>query len=669
VKPWSAAALAVLAAGCARQPAAPPPSLLLVTIDTLRADHVGAYGAPAGATPQLDALAARGTLFEEAVASVPLTLPSHSTILSGLDPLHHGVRDNGSYVFPESVDTLPALLTRRGYATGAFVAAYVLDRRFGLARGFTAYDDRVSRKASGVSLLESERPCENVVEASRAWIKDQAGPFFAWAHFYEPHAPHVSSYADEVRTADACFGRLLQAAQAKAGEQLLVAVLADHGEGLGEHGEPGHGLFVYQSTLRIPLLLAGPRVARGERSKRLARTSDVLPTLLALLGVPAPAGLDGRDLLAGEAPREAYAESFYPASFGWSPLRSLRVGALKLVEAPRPELYDLAADPKETRDLAGARAVDVERLRGALQALLRTETRVAKHSSDPEVAERLRALGYAAGPGGDPGGARGSGKDPKDALPLFVEFERANALEARGEREPSLRAFRSLLAREPENGVFRRSLAGALRRRGAHAEAAAALGDLEKAGSSDATAWHERALALAGAGRIEQAIDAERRATALDPRAPEPFNHLGVLLAEKGRLPEALLALDQATRLDPTSAKAWSNRGNVLRGLRRFEEARTDYERASRLDPEDVEPINGLAVISIEQGRFDEAAAGLRSVLERRPEHHEARLNLAVVEAQRGNPTHARELAQVVAHEASGPLARRAREFLAILPH
>ena len=345
-----ALALALLGCSCARPPAAAPPSLLLVTIDTLRADHVGGYGAPSGATPQLDALAARGTLFEEAVASAPLTLPSHATILSGLEPLHHGVRDNGSHAFPESLDTLATLLERRGYATGAFVAAYVLDRRFGLARGFGAYDDRVSRRTSAGSVLESERPCAIVVEAARGWLKNASGPFLAWAHFYEPHAPYVGSYAAEVRAADACFGELVRAAELRAGERLLVAVLADHGEGLGEHGEPGHGLFVYQSTLRVPLLLAGPRVPRGERSKRFARTSDLLPTLLGLLGEPAPAGLDGRDLLARDAPAEAYAETFYPAGFGWSPLRSLRVGALKLVEAPRAELYDLAADPKETRD-------------------------------------------------------------------------------------------------------------------------------------------------------------------------------------------------------------------------------------------------------------------------------------------------------------------------------
>lgn len=661
-----ALALAATLLACTRPPPAPPPSLLLVTIDTLRADRVSAYGGQAGATPHLDALAARGVLFEEAAASAPLTLPSHATILSGLEPPHHGVRDNGAYVFPEARDSLASLLKKSGYATGAFVAAYVLDRRFGLARGFDAYDDLIARRTAGASVLESERPCASVVAAAEGWLRGRSAPFFAWAHFYEPHAPYAGSYEAEVAQADACFSRLLQAAQRRAGERLLVAVVADHGEGLGEHGESTHGLFVYQSTLRVPLLIAGPGVPRAERRAGLARTSDVAPTLLALLGQAVPAGLDGQDLLAAKAPREAYAESFHPLSFGWSPLRALRVDSLKLVEAPRPELYDLAADPGEARDLAASRPQDVLRLRAALQALLRTDKGAAPRASDPEVAERLRALGYASGPSAP--AETGPAKDPKDALPLLLEFEQASAAEARGEREPAIAGLQALLAREPRNATFRRSLAGALRRAGRNREAVSALGDLEQTDPGDAAAWHELALALAGAGQLDRALHAEQRATLLNPLAPEPFNHLGVLLAVRGRFAEALAALDQATRLDPTSASAWSNRGNVLRGVRRLAEAEADYRRAMLLDPEDVEPINGLAVIAVEQGRLAEAEALLHSVLEQEPRHHEARLNLAVAFAQRGNRARARELAQAVAREAGAlPVGRRARDLAAVL--
>jgi arylsulfatase A-like enzyme len=318
---------------------------------------------------------------------VPLTLPSHATILSGLEPPHHGVRDNGTYVFPADRGTLATILESRGYATGAFVGAYVLDRRFGLGRGFDTYDDRIERRSEGASVLESERRGEAVVEAASAWIASRTGPFFAWVHLYDPHAPYDPPspyretyagrlYDGEIAYADACLGRLVAAAEARAGGRLLVAVVSDHGEGLDEHGEKTHGFFVYQSTLRVPFVLAGPGI-HAKRLRGPARTADVMPTILSRLGLEVPAGLDGADLLAGGAGREAYAETFYPASLGWSPLRAWRQGSLKLVEAPRPELYDLASDPGETRDLSAVRPQEATRLRSALNAFTKDESKTA----------------------------------------------------------------------------------------------------------------------------------------------------------------------------------------------------------------------------------------------------------------------------------------------------
>lgn len=671
-------ALAAAAAGCARRPPGPVPSLLLVTIDTLRADRVGAYGSQAGATPHLDALAARGVVFEEARASVPLTLPSHATILSGLEPVHHGVRDNGVYVFPERTETLATRLKAAGYATGAFVGAYVLDRRFGLARGFDAYDDQIARRTAGASVLESERPCDAVMDAARAWLASQRAPFFAWAHFYDPHAPYDPPepwrerfagrpYEGDVAHADACLAPLLEAARRVAGERLLVAVVADHGEGLGDHGEATHGFFVYESTLRVPFVLAGPAVAPGVRRPGLARSADLVPTLLGRLGLPAPEGLDGQDLLAGGAPREAYAETFYPASFGWAPLRALRLGAMKYVDAPRPELYDLAADPEEMRELASSRSADVERLRAALAALRRGERSTVPRTSDPAVAERLRALGYVSGPA--PAVDAASRRDPKDALPLWQEFEQATWAEARGERESALRRFRALVAREPGNVTFRRTLSGALRRAGRNAEALRALGDLERNAPDDAVAWHDRAVLLADAGKLDEAIRAEERATALGPLLPEPLNRLGLLLAARGRVADALDAFERVTQLDPNNAKAWNNRANALRALGRADEAEAAYRRAAELDPADTDPLNGLGVLAVEHGRLDEAATAFRRVLERDAGHQEARLNLAVVELQRGRVEDARALALRVAHAAAGTeLGRRARALLSQLP-
>jgi arylsulfatase A-like enzyme/Flp pilus assembly protein TadD len=672
-------ALAIVGAGLAlarRGPATPPApaSLLLVTIDTLRADRVGAWGGPAGLTPTLDALAARGTTFAEVVSSVPLTLPSHSTIFSGLEPLHHGVRDNGTYVFPEKTDTLATLLQARGWATGAFVGAYVLDRRFGLARGFGIYDDHIERRSSVVSTLESERRGGEVAAAAEAWIDGQTGPFFAWVHLYDPHAPYDppsphreahpgQPYDGEVAYADACVARVLAAAERRAPGGLVVAVVADHGEALGEHGETTHGFFVYQSTLRVPLVLAGPGIAPGERRPGLARTADLLPTLLARLGVPLPPRLDGTDLLAGPAPREAYAESLYPETLGWAPLRSLRVGSLKLVDAPRPELYDLTVDPAELSDLAAGRPDDVARLRAALVQARATEVTPAARATDPEVAERLRSLGYAAAP--PVGATDATRKDPKDGVALWRRFEEATWAAGRGDGPRAESLLRELLVEEPRNATFRRLLSSVLRRAGRKADAVRALEGLEGLAPDDAVAWHEQAITLAEAGQAEEAIRSDQRAIALNPRLPEPHNHLGILLAETGRIAEALAAFDRAVLLDPNNALAWNNRANALRAAGRRAEAAEAYRTAARLAPRDPDPRNGLGVLLVETGDLAGAVAALREAVTLEPGHLHAWLNLAVAQARGGDAASAqRTLRELLARGPDAETGAKARALL-----
>jgi choline-sulfatase len=664
------AALAVAAGACRATAPEAPPSVLLVTIDTLRADRVGAYGAGPGRTPQIDALAAQGLVMEDAWASVPLTLPSHATLLSGLEPPRHGVHDNGAYVFPAEPATLATVLGARGYATGAFVGAYVLDRRFGLARGFDHYDDRIERNAPGASALEAERRGEEVARVAEAWIGAQTRPFFAWVHLYDPHAPYDPPspqreafagrpYEGEVAYADACLGRVLAAARARAGGRLLVAVTADHGEGLGEHGERTHGFFVYGATLRVPLVLAGPGIPSGERRRGVARSVDLLPTLLARLGVPAPSRLDGADLLAAR-PNEAYAESLYPQTLGWAPLHAFRVGSLRYVDAPRPELYDLADDPGETRDLAAARPQEAARLRGALAALRAQERAPSRAVVSAETAERLGALGYVAGTPAPPVGA--SARDPKDALGLWQRFEEASWAAARGDDAGALPALRALVREEPGNAAFRRALSTSLRRTGRAREAAALP-------AADAAAWHERALALAEMGALADAIDAERRALALDASLPEVHNHLGVLLARRGEESEALGAFDEVVRLDPNNALGHANRGNALRSSGRLPEAKDAYEAALRVSARNVDALNGLGTLAVLGGAPDEAAALFRRALEQEPDLAEARLNLAVAELKRGRPTEARAaVEELLRRSPRRDVALRARQLLAQIP-
>jgi choline-sulfatase len=656
-----------------------PPSVLLVTIDTLRPDRLGAYGNRDGLTPNLDALARDGIVFAEAQASVPLTLPSHATILTGLEPPHTGVHDNGTYVLPGDVSTLATRLKSEGYATGAFVGAYVLDRRFGLARGFDEYDDRIERGDDRKSVLESERKGDAVVAAASSWLRGRPSPFFAWVHLYDPHAPYDPpspfreahqgrAYDGEVASTDSCVGRLLEAARAASGlggRGLLVAVLSDHGESLGEHGELTHGFFIYESTLRIPFMLAGPGVPKGERSAGPARTADLLPTLLGRLRLKLPGGLDGRDLLAQGPLGEAYAESFYPRTFGWSGLRSYRRGALKLIDAPRPELYDLATDPGETSDLSAARPEAVARLREGLRAIRGSERPPATAPADSEAAERLRALGYVTGASDAEGASDDVRADPKERIEAYRAFEEATWAEARGDRDAGIAGLRRVVAADPGNPVFRRALATSLRRAGRNEEAVRALESLGGE-RDDAVAWHERALALAEIGRLADAEKAERRALELNPLLPEPSNHLGVLLARQGRVAESLAHFDAATTIDPNNAKAWNNRANALRGLGRNEEAAHAYRKAADLSPRDPDPWNGLGVLAVQSGRAEEAATLFRRALSLAPGLSEARLNLAVALAQAGRREEAlRELSPLV--EGRGELPEKARRLYAEL--
>lgn len=678
MRPGWRAVVSVLAAsyvaGCARRAPEVPPSVLLVTIDTLRADRVGAYGSSAGLTPALDRLADRGWLFEDVVAAVPLTLPSHATILSGLDPYRHGVRNNGAYVFPEVTPTLATILKARGHDTAAFVSAVVLDRKYGLARGFDAYDDRIARGTQGRSVLESERACDAVVENASVWIRAQKGPFFAWVHFYEPHAPYSpppdlavagrSPYDAEVAAADRCLGRLMDVAEASRPNRLVTAVTSDHGEGLGEHGESTHGLFLYQATLRVPMVISGAGVAAGRRQAGVTRSADLFPTLLGILGIEAPGGLDGRNLSKDVGGREAYAESDYATGFGWAPLRAWRIGGLKLVDAPRPELYDLSVDPAETSDLSGSRPADVERLRGVLTAALASEVKGAPRTVGGESEERLRSLGYVAATSrraeeGVPA------MDPKDAAALLRGFEQAMDAEARGDLDASARLLAELIRKDAANVTFHRSLAAALRRAGRSGEALRILTIAEKLDPQSAALAHDQALVLDELGKNVQAIESENRAIALDPAFVEAYDHLATLHAEAGHFDLARGAIDTALRFDTNHARAWANRGNIARAMGQAREADRSYARALELSPDLAEALNGSGVLAVEAGQLDRAADLFARALGADATFHEARLNLAVTEFQRGDAGRARILAKDAASlTADERLRAKARAFL-----
>ncbi len=637
--------------GCRRAGQGSPPAprnLLLVTIDTLRADHVGAYGA-AAATPALDRVAREGTRFAAAWSPVPLTLPAHATILTGLLPPRHGLRLNGAGALPQTTRTLAGHLRDHGYRTAAFVAAFVLDRRFGLGREFDHFDDEIPAAARHAGGLEAERPGTEVVARALAWLgAADTRPFFAWVHLYEPHAPYEppepyrstfpgDPYRGEVATADAAFDRLLRYLdEAGLAHRTLLAVMGDHGEALGEHGELTHGLLLYEPSLAVPLLMRLPAtLPAGWVVETPVSLADVAPTLAEGLGHPLPGEIpfDGRtlwsDLTARRQPAAAdlYAESRYPATFGWSPLAAIRRGSMKYILAPEAELFDLAKDPGETRNLVTANPSLVTALLPRL-AELASGGSSASPLLDAEARARLASLGYITGGEVAPSGRQA--RDPKAMVALFREFEQAHWALVAGRWQEARTTLERLVAADPANPVFVGQLAEAARRGGDLDRALQYYRQALSLNPDDREARYNYAVTLQEAGRLEEAFVALKTAISLDPGRPEAHNALGIALAARGELPLARDEFRRAVELDPRNTRAWNNLGNVLRDLGNLDEAEQAYRRAVFLDASYVDPWNGLGTVEVQRDRPLAALPYFDRALALAPSLHEARMNRAI---------------------------------------
>jgi arylsulfatase A-like enzyme/Flp pilus assembly protein TadD len=655
--------LFLLLGGCGdgRESAPRNPNLLLITLDTVRADRLGSYGYAAAETPWLDRLAGEGLRFSRASSPAPLTLPAHASLLSGLLPPHHGLRNNGAGSFPEGTATLATLLAGGGYRTGAFVGAFVLDRRFGLERGFEVYDDEVERPPGAAVALEAERPGRQVVDRALAWLgREDPRPFFLWVHLYDAHAPYEPPpeqrarhpgrpYDGEIAAVDEAVGRLLEALDRRGlGGSTVVAVAADHGEGLGEHGEATHGLLLYEPTLHVPLLLRAPGV-RPRVVETPVSLVDLAPTLAGLLGrtFPSPPEktLDGRDLSAAlregsePAPADLYAETRYPALFGWSPLAALRRRDLKYIAGPDPELYDLRRDPGETANLAGGNAGQVPGFADRLADVEAGAAALPKAPApDAETRARLSSLGYAAGGEAPPAAGRpGGAPDPKAMVQLFQRYERAASRLSGGESGEALAELEDLVAADPANPVFRGKLAQAWRERGETGKAIPLYRRAAGDAPEDPEAWYNLGSALHEAGLPAEARAAIERALRLDGSRPEAFNTLGIVLLAEGDAEGAHRAFERALALDPRNAHALNNLGNVLRALGRLDEAEGAYRRSAALAPRYAEPWNGLGTLQVDRDRPSAALPLFERALELAPASHEVRLNRAIARELAGD--------------------------------
>jgi len=661
---WSVLAGVALASqiGCARQqPAASAAgfNLLLVTVDTMRADHVGAWGDRTAETPNLDRLAAEGVRFAAAESPVPLTLPAHATILSGLLPPRHGLRNNGAGRFPDGPPTLASQLAAAGYRTGAFIGAFVLDRRFGLGRGFDRYDDDIPRERAAD--LDAERPGRVVVDRALAWLSEKsAKPFFAWVHLYDAHAPYAPPepyltrfagrpYDGEVAEVDAQVGRLLAELDRQGiARTTIVVVVGDHGEELGEHGELTHGLLLYEPSLHVPLLVRAPGVLpRGFVLSSPVSLVDLAPTLAGLLERPLEGTrdrpLDGHDLSTvlrerREPPREdLYAESLYGTLFGWSPVFAVRRGETKYISAPKPELYDLGRDPGESENLIERSNGEVKELATRLAALQGSAKAAPEASLDAEARARLLSLGYLAGAGLARPAGGAPGKDPKDAVVLFRAFEEAHGALVAGRLAEARSNYERLVAADPSNPVFVGQLAETCRRAGDFKAAIALYRQASAIAPEDREARYNLAVTLQEAGHNEEAMEALTAAIRLDPSRPEAHNALGIVLALRGDLEGAREQLAQAVELDPHNARAFNNLGNVLRELKRTAEAEQAYKRAVDLSPQYADPLNGLGTLEVQRDRPAAALPYFDRALAIAPQLSEVRLNRGIAQEMAGN--------------------------------
>lgn len=625
-------------------------NLVVITVDTLRRDHLAPYGAALD-TPGASRLAREGVLFEKAVSHVPLTLPSHASIFTGLYPPHHGVRDNAGFVLERDVTTLSERLLEHGYQTAAVVGSYVLAARWGLAQGHETYDDsfdysEIERRA----LTDIERPAVQVVDRALEWLR--AGrrgdrPFYLWVHLYDPHDPYAppeeyrsraaTAYAGEVLYADSQVARLLAGLDTLGlRSETAVAYLADHGESLGDHGESTHGIFLYGATLDVPMILAAPSrgpsgsaalLPPGLRARALARLVDVTPTLLDLVGLPLPAGLDGASLLpavahekaagASAAPADdtpsalrgpvSYAESYFPRfHHGWSELLAAETDHWKSIRAPRPELYDRRQDPKELDNVHERNRGIADTLAGQLEStnLLEGGNAPQPGRIDPDALERLRALGYVgAGSDGSPAKLRtGPLPDPKDRIPLLHELQAAQALRDAGRLEEAARALEALAPRDPDNPEVPLTLASVYYRR----------------------------------GRFEPAIAAGRRVLELNPRYAMGVLDLALSYQAAGRLDEAIAGFERTLELLPDNVKALLNLAEIHYARGERQKAFGYYERAARVVPRLGLVHLNLGTLAMEMGRLDVAEASLRQAValgEKRPSLH---FNLGVIAEQQG---------------------------------
>ncbi|PYX86015.1 MAG: hypothetical protein DMG68_16630 [Acidobacteria bacterium] len=614
-----------------------PANVVVITIDTLRADHLGCYGYKQVHTPNIDALAASGVKFERAFTPVPITLPSHTVIFTGTYPTLNGMHDFSGNRLGAQPPTLASTLKENGYATGAVVASAVLDSRFGLNRGFDFYYDHFEfNRLQESNLDEMERPGNVVADQALDWLgKNYQKRFFLWMHLYDPHYPYQPPapyseeykshpYDGEIAFADSQVGRLIQFLKNKnLYANTLIVLSGDHGEGLGEHGEQTHGFFIYNSTLHVPLIVHLPAGPDGKQIDALVSTADIMPTVLQALKVSVPKEVQGKNLLPLVAEKKAdrnqdesrslYSETFLPRlHFNWSELRGLELDRYHFIDAPKPELYDLSKDPKELNNLFAQKKAVGEELKAKLDSLIREYTpgqeTAEKTNLDPALMERLKSLGYAAFSGG--GNTTTSASqlpDPKDRIQIYELFSDGMAASQHGRYQESVDKLTSVLKTDP-NSVPAHYLLGLDYYR--LKDFAKAIEEFQKVlhfSPDYSLAVFQLGLSYARAGDLSRAVETLEHALQLDPTNFSAAYNLGAIHVQQGNTAQAIQAFRESIRIAPEYVRGHISLGEVLLYDRQTEEAIAQLRQAIELEPENAETHMALANALEAKGLIGEA--------------------------------------------------------------
>jgi arylsulfatase A-like enzyme/Flp pilus assembly protein TadD len=591
-------------------------NLLLVTIDTMRYDRMGCSGYSGIETPNLDSLARRGVLFENAVTHTPLTAPSHASIFTGLYPMGHKVRDTGGFILDPSHRTLAAILRPQGWDTAAFVGSSVLKRHFGFDQGFAVYDDEMPKAGSDkVGSENAARRAGVVVDRAIRWLDSRAGnPFFLWVHVYDPHSPYNPPspfrekyrgrlYDGEISYTDQQLGRLFAAvAKGSAAKQTLIAVLSDHGEGLGDHGEYYHGVFLYESTLRIVFLLAGPGVPAGLRVRQQARTIDLLPTVLDLMGGRAPDGLPGTSLTPAFSGKDvptqySYMETLYPKiNMGWAELRGIRTNQWKYIRAPLPELYDLLQDPGEKANIARSHSAEVLQLEARLKAVIGSDQveKVQTTMVDPLTMEQLKSVGYLGGASGNEYSLAGTGVDPKDRVEVLKLLYLAVSPDSRTPSSQHIPLLQKALLKD----------------------------------TSDPTIYFYLGEQYRAAGRIAEAINLYQQGIRYGLRNAWLYSRLGYLYLQQGNRDEGISYYEKAAQLNPSDSECLNDLGMAYLEAGKVAEAERAFKWSLTTGNESALAFNGLGLVAIQKQDVAAARGYFEKAVHRDPDLLEARLNL-----------------------------------------